>query len=119
MQFLVKLRDVALVGLCFGLFFFSSCAAANSSISDIVSNPSKYVDQKVTLSGEYRGWESGHGSPPVTRSDWVLKDGSGSIYVTGKTPALDPVKDIGKPVTVDGTVRIKGSQVYLEAETVR
>ena len=71
------------------------------------------------MSGEYRGWEPGYGSPPVTRSDWVLKDETGGIYVTSKvSPGLDPTKDIGKRITVSGLVRVKDGQAYIEARAV-
>ncbi len=109
------------------LAFFTACTTGGQikeeeriSIANITSNPTGYEGKTVTLSGEYRGWEAGHGSPPVTRSDWILKDETGSIYITGKvSPGLDPVKDIGKKVTVQGTVRVKDSQAYIEAKIVR
>ncbi len=109
------------------LAFFTACATGEqikeeerASIANITSNPTIYEGKTVTLSGEYRGWEAGHGSPPVTRSDWVLKDETGSIYVAGKvSPGLDPAKDIGKKLTVDGIVRVKDSQAYIEAKIVR
>ncbi len=90
------------------------------TIADIASNPTEYEGKTVTVSGEYRGWESGHGSPPVTRSDWILRDETGGIYVTGKVPpGLDPVEDKGKKITVYGVVRLKGDQAYIEAEIIR
>jgi len=90
------------------------------AIDNIVDNPKIYEGQKVTLKGEYRGWESGNGSPPVTRSDWVLKDNSGVIYITGGKPDnFDPVKDIGKQVTVTGTVKTKDGKAYIEASQVK
>jgi len=90
------------------------------TIADIISEPAEYEGKTVTVSGEYRGWEAGHGSPPVTRSDWVVKDNTGSIYVTGKvSPGLDPYDDRGKQITVSGIVRVKDGQAYIEAETVR
>ena len=104
---------------CFFILLLACSVTKYTNVKDISANPSGYLGQKVTVNGEYRGWESGHGSPPVMRSDWVLKDSTDSIYITGKTSGLDVMKDVGKPVTVYGTVRIKGSQVYLEAETVR
>lgn len=89
------------------------------NIAEIISNPTEYEGKTVTLSGEYRGWEPGYGSPPVTRSDWVLKDESGAIYVTGKLlSGLDPVEDRGKQITVHGVVRVKDSQAYIEAEII-
>ncbi|MFC2022363.1 hypothetical protein ACFLTR_04060 [Chloroflexota bacterium] len=90
------------------------------SIAVITSNPTGYEGKTVTLSGEYRGWEAGHGSPPVTRSDWILKDETGAIYVTGKvSPGLDPVEDRGKKITVYGVAKVKDNQAYIEAEEIR
>lgn len=59
-------------------------------IGDINNNPSVYDGKSVTVIGEYRGWQSelGHG-PPVTRSDWILRDETGEIYITGKSPRFE------------------------------
>ncbi len=70
------------------------------------------------MSGEYQGWSSEYGSPPVTRSDWIITDETGGIYVTGRYTELDPVKDKGKKITVAGKVEVSDGQVYLNAEIV-
>ena len=88
--------------------------AAVTTISAIKQNPTSYEGQIVRLSGEYRGWEAGHGSPPVTRSDWVIKDSTGSIYVTGGSLGLSYPQDLGKPITLSGVVRLKNGQPYIE-----
>ena len=102
------------------LLYCGACAGSGRvTIGDINSDPAGYVGKTVTVSGEYRGWEAGHGSPPVTRSDWVLKDATGVIYVTGMAPSgFDPAADVGEEVTVYGIVRVKDSQAYIEAETI-
>jgi hypothetical protein len=90
------------------------------TIGAILLEPSRYSGQTVTITGEYRGWEGGYGSPPVTRSDWVLKDDTGGIYVTGKTPeGFDPYTSRGREVTVNGVIRIKDNKPYIEAVTVK
>ncbi|MDD5287824.1 MAG: DUF2341 domain-containing protein [Dehalococcoidales bacterium] len=90
-------------------------ASGTIRINAIKQYPHVYVGQTVTLSGAYRGWEMGHGSPPVTRSDWVISDGSDSIYVTGNTMNLRYPADIGNSVTVTGMVRVTATgQVYIE-----
>lgn len=86
----------------------------NVTIAEIKANPSEFVGKKVTINGTYMGWQSKE-SPPVTRSDWVVDDGTGRIYVTGCNPGLDPVKDVGKNVTVVGYVRLAGERPYIEA----
>jgi len=124
--FRVGLRIISFGMVLFLLVSFTACAVGEQitggekvSIADITSNPTEYEGKTVTISGEYRGWEPGHGSPPVTRSDCVLKDETGAIYVTGKvSPGLDPVDDRGKKITVHGIVRVKGSQAYIEAKII-
>ena len=116
----------------FGLILFllvslTACAACGQiasgehlNIAKITSTPTEYEGRTVTISGEYRGWEAGHGSPPVTRSDWILKDETGAIYVTARvSPGLDPAEDIGRMVTVRGVVKVKDGQAYIEAELIR
>ena len=83
-------------------------------ISVIKQNPTAYQGQTVKVSGAYRGWESGHGPPPVTRSDWVLLDTTGSMYVTGGSLTLRYPADIGTPVEVTGIVSIKDGVPYIE-----
>jgi hypothetical protein len=90
------------------------------SIADIITDPKTYVEKIVTLTGEYKGWESGYGTAPVTRSDWVLKDTTGGIFITGKIPSgLDPVGDRGTEVSVYGKVKFKDNQVYIEAIEIK
>ena len=46
------------------------------------------------------------------------KDETGLIYITGKYPGLDPVKDIGKKLEVSGMVRVKDDAPYIEAKII-
>lgn len=101
------------------VFLLLGCVTISESnkitIAEIKANPSKFFGKKVMISGIYMGWKSKE-SPPVTRSDWVIDDGSGRIYVTKCFPGFDPVKDAGKKnVTVVGYVRMVKGKVYLEA----
>lgn len=121
-----SLRVIGFGMVLFLLVSFTACAVGEQvtggeeiSIADITSKPTEYEGKTVTLSGEYRGWEPGYGSPPVTRSDWILKDETGAIYVTGKvSPGLDPVEDIGTKITVYGTVKVKDNQAYIEVKII-
>ncbi|MFC1937826.1 hypothetical protein ACFLWY_04650 [Chloroflexota bacterium] len=90
------------------------CLPGITLIGAIWSEPSAFDGAMVTVKGEYRGWEAGHGSPPVTRSDWGIQDASGSIYVTGSSMGLRYPDDVGKIVTVSGIVRLKDDQPYIE-----
>lgn len=84
------------------------------TINIIKQNPTLYEGRQVQVSGSYRGWESGHGSPPITRSDWVIQDATGSLYVTGNSMGLSYPADIGKPVVITGIIRLKNGQTYIE-----
>lgn len=55
-----------------------------SVVSQILSDTS-WEGKEVVIVGYYRGWDllgEANQPPPVTRSDWVVKDASGAIYVT-------------------------------------
>jgi len=86
----------------------------STPIIAITQNPTLYEGVSVTISGSYLGWESGHGSPPVTRSDWVLQDDSGAIYVSGSSQGLTYPMDTGRSVVVIGVVRLNNGQPYIE-----
>lgn len=63
-------------------------------VADIVAYPEQYEGQMVDIIGYFHGWnvlQELAQSPPKTRSDWVIADSSGAIYVTGMAPqGLDP-----------------------------
>ncbi|MFC1937725.1 CARDB domain-containing protein [Chloroflexota bacterium] len=90
-----------------------------TKVADIWANPETYIGQEVTVSGEYRGWEAGHGSPPVTRSDWAIQDETGSIYVTGDSLGLKYPDDVGKLITVKGIVGLNNGEPYIEVKSPR
>ena len=86
-----------------------------TEIRYILDHPADYAGYSVRLEGKYRGWESGHGTPPVTRSDWVLQgDDSSSIFVTGSNLGLRHPDDLDEAVVLQGIVRIKDDQPYIE-----
>lgn len=92
-----------------------------TSIQEIWNNPEKYQNQMVTLHGQYQGWHGeGIKHPLITRSDWVIKDDTGAIYVTGKTALkLRPEKDIGIEIIVKGQVLLNKDMVpYIKATEV-
>lgn len=84
------------------------------TISEIRNNPYKFTGNKVAIKGVYKGWNINE-SPPVTRSDWVLGDTTGRIYVTDKFPGFYPPEGVGKNITVIGFVRTTEKQLYIEA----
>lgn len=91
-----------------------------ATIGEIRASPDLYKGQTVTIEGVYQGWSGGNGSPPVTRSDWLVEDDSGWLYVTGKPAgALNPLDDIGRPIKVTGQVELtEDGEPYLVAEGV-
>ncbi len=78
------------------------------ALGTIRQNPLNFRHRKVMVAGVFRGWQGkGLEHPGITRSDWVVEDTSGAIYVAGAPPfALDPVKDLGQPITVWGTLEL-------------
>jgi hypothetical protein len=94
-------------------------ALDRTKIGDVLANPAKYQFDLVTVIGEYRGWQGEGTAPPVTRSDWVIKDDTGLIYVTGLLPGFDPVEDIGLILEVSGMVGVKEGEPYIEAKSVK
>jgi len=78
-----------------------------------------YEGKAVTIEGEYLGWKGGYGSPPVTRSDWLVQDTTGWLYVTAKPAGLDPLHDVGRSIKVTGLVKItKDGEPYLYAQEI-
>jgi hypothetical protein len=96
-----------------------------SAIGSILSTPADYAGQEVTIVGYYRGWdllgEAGTG-PAVTRSDWVITDSSGAIYVEARggfdrALGLDPSSrdDATEILRLVGVVRVNDrGQPYIE-----
>jgi len=87
-------------------------------IAEIWNDPEKYLNQTVTLRGQYQGWHGeGIKHPLITRSDWVIKDNTGAIYVTGRTGIrLRPERDIGVEIIVRGKVLLNKENVpYIKA----
>ena len=93
-------------------------------VSTILSQPDLYIGQQVEIIGYFRGWDllkEVKGTSPVTRSDWVIADQSGAIYVTGLIPPnLDPasLKDVEKLVRLVATVAQNQNGVFLQAVSV-
>jgi hypothetical protein len=93
---------------------------AEATIGEIRAASASYEGKTVTVEGFYQGWQGGYGSPPVTRSDWLVEDATGWLYVTGKPAGnLDPLDDIGCPIKVTGQVELTGEgEPYLVAGEV-
>jgi hypothetical protein len=94
-------------------------------IGEIFDSPGQYAGKRVEIIGFFHGWDllnEMQSGPPVTRSDWVIADHGGAIYVTGLTPSnLDPSShtDMGVILSLDATVQSNPTGlVYLVANHV-
>jgi hypothetical protein len=98
-------------------------------IGSIIAEPFVFEGQDITIIGYYQGWDLLHEantSPPVTRSDWVIKDSTGAIYISAHSEAKvperlrpDSLQDTGIILQVKGIVRVtKEGQPYIEAESI-
>ncbi len=95
-------------------------------IGDILAEPATWAEQPIEIIGYYRGWDVLHETqqaPPVTRSDWVIADASGAIYVTGlRPPGLDPATQADSQTVLHLFATVKyieqSKRVYLRAERV-
>lgn len=89
-------------------------------IGEIKENPQAYLGKLIMIEGEYRGWRGEAEGPVITRSDWAVKDETGTIYVTGKPACyLDPYKDVGRRVVITGALLLKGQIPYIKVRSVR
>lgn len=80
------------------------------TVLQIKKHPLLFKDKVVVLKGICEGWRGNCGPPPVTRSDWVLKDRTGCIYITG---GAAPRMIWGMPVMVEGVVDMKGGVPFI------
>ena len=85
------------------------------SIRAIVLHPSRYVDQKVTVTGQFAGrnlFGDLPDSPGKTRYDFVLRSADAALWVSGAQPkgkgfnlSLDARLDTGRWLDITGVVR--------------
>jgi hypothetical protein len=62
-------------------------------VGSITADSVAFEGQEITIVGYYRGWDLLHEAnmaPPVTRSDWVIMDATGAIYVSANSEARVP-----------------------------
>jgi hypothetical protein len=98
-------------------------------VGSIIAEPLAFEGENITVIGYYRGWDLLHEAdmgPPVTRSDWVIKDSTGAIYISANSEAKvpdglspDSLEDTGTILKVIGTVRVtEDGHAYIEAKTI-
>jgi hypothetical protein len=97
------------------------------SIRAIALHPSRYVDQKVTVTGQF-GARNLFGdlpdSPGKNRYDFVLRSADAAIWVSGAQPkgkgfnfSLDSRVDSGRWLEITGTVRTGRGLEWLEVNS--
>lgn len=91
---------------------------AATELGEILANPPAWAGRLVRIRGEYLGWQADpfcaavNQGPPVSRSDWILRDAAGSIYCARgpeapePTVSLSPVDDRGRRLDVTGVVTL-------------
>ena len=132
-----RLRMAFAVGLGIALAAPHLQAQVSSELTSVVKNiPGQIGEGKeVTIIGYYRGWDllrEVNQAPPVTRSDWVIADKSGAIYVQAKNVDIKGQDKLaGKELNpnqkestnhilrLTGTVRISAKkQPYIEPTSI-
>lgn len=98
-------------------------------VGSIITEPLSFEGENITVIGYYRGWDLLHEAdmgPPVTRSDWVIKDSTGAIYISANSEAKVPdglspgsLQDTAVILKVMGIVRVtEEGQSYIEAKSI-
>lgn len=103
-------------------------ARATLTIRTLALEPWKYDGQSVTVVGQFRGrnlFGDQPGTPRVSTSDFVLKNGDASVWVTGLRPKgkgfdlnVEARVDSRYWLEVTGTVKAAGGLVRLEGTRV-
>ncbi|MDY6985906.1 MAG: hypothetical protein SVE93_05850 [Candidatus Thermoplasmatota archaeon] len=92
-------------------------------IGSVIAEPEKYEGKEVMIKGKFTGWSIPQHeivTPMITRSDWIVEDETGAIYVTKLNPEpLDPASDHGRKVIVSGVVRLEEGKPYMEGKSLR
>jgi Bacterial Ig-like domain len=103
----------------------------STSIRAVVLNPSRYLDQKVTLVGQFEGRNLAGDLPDAparSRYDFVLRSGDAAIWVSNLRPkgkdargrdfelGLDARIDTGRWLQVSGTVRTGRGLLWVEGD---
>jgi len=108
------------------LLAFSTTATAEellTPIADIIANPENYSGKFVSVYGHYSGWKNAPGSPPVSRSDWVLCDENNkAIYCTGTIPQdteTGAPETFWRPLSILATVKVANGMPYLEVKQLK
>jgi hypothetical protein len=98
-------------------------------VGSIIAEPFAFEGKNITAIGYYRGWDLLHEAdvaPPVTRSDWVIKDSTSAIHISANSEAKvpdrlspDSLQDTAVILKVIGIIRVtEDGQAYAEAKSI-
>jgi hypothetical protein len=92
--------------------------AGATTIKQVIENASRMNDQQVELTGAFSGWKGCPASSMITRSDWVLEDESGCIYVSGVIPGgVSPTSPQGERIQIKGRIIVdKNGKASIKAD---
>lgn len=76
------------------------------SIRQVLDAPAGFDGKEVMVRGVFLGWKGAcPSSTKITRSDWILEDETGCIYVTGRIPDnVSPANPREEHILVKGHV---------------
>lgn len=103
-------------------------SATAPSIRAVALSPQQYVDQRLTLVGQFRGrnlFGDLPEAPTSERTDFVVRSADAAVWVTGVRPrgkgfVFDTTQrvDTGRWVRVAGTMRHRRGLVWMEGTTI-
>lgn len=95
------------------------------AVDTVAKEPANWAGgKKVKVTGTFSGWKGKcTGSPPVSRSDWMIDGNTACMYVNGRLPpelsSIPPARGIGKPIVVIGEIIIDShGKAYIQSERV-
>lgn len=114
---------LAFMAMLLATFTASAAEGLATPINEIIKNPAAYEGKYVSITGHYSGWKNAPGSPPVTRSDWVLCDkDKNAIYCTGLMPqdqTTGTTPAFWKPLNVLAQVKCVDGKAFLVVEEAK
>lgn len=94
------------------------------TVDTVAKEPANWAGKKVKVTGNFSGWKGKcAGSPPVSRSDWMIEGSTACMYVNGRLPpglsSIPPARGIGKPIVVIGEIIIdRFGKAYIQSEKI-
>ena len=97
-------------------------SAQKVALAEILSNAKIYEAKVVKVAGVFKGWKGKCASSfSITRSDWILADGTECIYVSGMLPrGASAVRPKDERLEITATVKVAADgKVNLKAKEIK